>query len=620
MNTIRIASREAFLSGGATNRAFHREYTDYILANTNFNVILDLNHIYPPDESGAVLFRSHLVEIRSFLFEVTRMYANNPRVFIEPINEYVSSDLWTIAQDLMNVIRSAGNNFIILNKWNQSWSGAAGLTDPAQNYGISYHYYFNYWSPSGAEADMQLALNQGLRIVNTEIGANSNGGSAITASEIAELNTFLAWAFVREIGNCLWNTNDDQDFARMESLGLQIPAAAPLPPPPEEPPPVEPPPEEPPPEEPPPEEPPPEFPPFTPGSQMSVTVEVISVGNRYANLPDEMFNGFLDQLTSQGITNFTMRLPSWEEWNSGITETTTTAAHEELMGNMTRLILLARAKHLTVNIDFHTWSTSTGIYLDFTSQMRYRTYVLKVIDELWANPAVYATIQNISVLNECPYWTWPQGVVRDAVFAWIVNFVVEVKAYSSKPISVRWTLDVEKNNRVYVMQVDAVCNVISRNSYADMGDPDSALSPNLTFDEADAVLKDIIARKGSKPLWVTEIGYPMRSTTLVPDATPEKQRTFYALMIPYYVNLGVDLVVCWTIELPDGGDDFNLFSGLIPNPAFLLLKDINPPVTVPDIFERFMRWAANPVNIMMLGAFTAMVLEAKRDRDSRIGS
>ena len=235
MNTIRIASREGWLDQyGRDNRRFHREYVDYVLANTDLTVVLDINHVYYETDGhfdvdgGSVWIQQHWQQVLNWVVTVAQLYANNDRVIIEVFNEYSLSDFWAKAQQALDFIRQYSANFVLFNKWAQPWTQ---LYDPYDKTVNSYHYYFNpeYWTPAGAEADVQRALNLGLRVLNTEVGAHSSGGPAITAETVAKLNAFLAWCMARGVGNCIWNTNDVQDFPRMEALGLIVPVPPPPP-------------------------------------------------------------------------------------------------------------------------------------------------------------------------------------------------------------------------------------------------------------------------------------------------------------------------------------------------------------------------------------------------------
>lgn len=232
MNTIGISSRETWLDQkGSSNREFHKEYVDYTLKNTDLNIVLRPNHTYYMTnghfdvDGGSRWIQNHWEQIINWTIKIAQMYPDNNRILAEVINEYSLTDIWTRSQDALNKIRKVSDISLIFNKWAQPWTK---LNDPLDKDYYSYHYYFNdpYWSPSKAEEDMQIALKLGLKIINTEIGANTKGGQSITAAQIAEVNQVLEWCNPKGIGNLLWNTTDDVDFAIMETLGLKLPVTA----------------------------------------------------------------------------------------------------------------------------------------------------------------------------------------------------------------------------------------------------------------------------------------------------------------------------------------------------------------------------------------------------------
>lgn len=252
MNTMRVSSRQEWLNppvanGGTVDpyaRIFHREYVDYILQNTNLKVIIDPNHVYYTTDGvfdidgGSQWTFDHWAQIYEWIATLADMYRNNDRVIVETFNEYKDgtgrTPLWTLAQEMVNSLRAQKiTNPLLFNKWTQNWTRLIDPLDPAGpgKLWYSYHYYFGGytgpWSAAGALANLDLALGLGIKICNTEVGANSRGGSNITSAQVAVLNEFLAGCATRRIGNMLWNTNDNQDFGIYRDLGLVIPDIVP---------------------------------------------------------------------------------------------------------------------------------------------------------------------------------------------------------------------------------------------------------------------------------------------------------------------------------------------------------------------------------------------------------
>lgn len=204
-----------------SRHAYHASYVQYFLDHCDFTLIVDRNHIYPPTEDGAQEARNNWNIVENSIFEVLRAWPNNPRVGVDLINEYVSSDFYSRMQDLVNDIRSAGyTNPIVVNKWSQSWRV---INDPMDNTYQGYHFYFNSWSVSGAVSQMENALSKGIKIINTEVGADFNGYRDFDSSEVRELNDFIQWCTDRGISNAVWVNENLMNWPRYEELGIDFP-------------------------------------------------------------------------------------------------------------------------------------------------------------------------------------------------------------------------------------------------------------------------------------------------------------------------------------------------------------------------------------------------------------
>lgn len=222
MNLIRISYRETFLGAGS-RRVFRREYIDWFLENTNYTIIIEPNHIYPPNEAGAQIFRDNLDEVEEHLLYIARLYANNPRIIIEPFNEYVSNDLWTLAQRFIYLLRTVTNCPILINKWDQPWRK---LDDPLDRDYYSYHFYFNTWGVNGAMDSMRDAISKGIdptHIINTEVGADFNEEGSFSYGEVQELNDFLQRCADLGIGNAIWQFENIKNMDTYADLDLVIP-------------------------------------------------------------------------------------------------------------------------------------------------------------------------------------------------------------------------------------------------------------------------------------------------------------------------------------------------------------------------------------------------------------
>jgi len=204
---------------------YHAEYIQYFLDHTpsNWIIIVDRNHIYPPTEDGATQFRTNLATARNSILEVCASWPNNPRVWVELGNEYVSTDFHTIFQGLIDDVREAGyTNTLVIDKWNTNWSTAI-FEDPCDAIYTGMHFYFNSWSVSGAINQMNIAKSLGLKLVNTEIGADFNEYKSFTAATVEEVNSFLAQCENLGVANTVWMNENLNNWPRYQELGLTFP-------------------------------------------------------------------------------------------------------------------------------------------------------------------------------------------------------------------------------------------------------------------------------------------------------------------------------------------------------------------------------------------------------------
>ncbi|MCL5877803.1 MAG: glycoside hydrolase family 5 protein [Candidatus Bathyarchaeota archaeon] len=219
LNTYRMSANPAW-SGGP--HPYHEDFVQYFLDHSSYTIIVDRNHLYPPTEASATSARNNWNTIRNSIFEVLEAYPNNQRVFVELINEYISSDFYPLMQSLVDEIRAAGyTNPLIVDKWNQAWTV---IDDPLDNTYQGYHFYFNSWSPSGALSQMQTAQSKGIKLINTEVGADFNEYNSFTSATVSELNEFLSQTASMGIGNTVWMNENQNNMPKYNSLGLAFPA------------------------------------------------------------------------------------------------------------------------------------------------------------------------------------------------------------------------------------------------------------------------------------------------------------------------------------------------------------------------------------------------------------
>jgi hypothetical protein len=196
-------------------------WVQYYLDHCDYDLIV-CRHMYPMDALSA----AEWTEVQTWTLELLDSFsAYQDRLWVEPINERTNSDLATPLQTLVTAVRDAGYTArIIANKWDQSWASMASIHDPLDRFWTGYHFYFTNGAWTSAESQMQTALNLGLKLLNTEVGADYHERDYFDPSEVERLNAFLAWCADRGIGNTVWMCYGLQNLPRYEELGLQYPS------------------------------------------------------------------------------------------------------------------------------------------------------------------------------------------------------------------------------------------------------------------------------------------------------------------------------------------------------------------------------------------------------------
>lgn len=203
----------------STRDAMIQHFIDNKSSNHN---LLVCRHVYDP---GGSLSDSDWTNITAWVLDVCATFSESDLWGIEPVNECGDSDLGTRMQTLITAVRTAGyTHNIVFNKWNQSWSDMVMVDAQNKTY-CGYHYYFNSWSVDGAITQMNTALGLGIKLFNTEIGADYNEASAFSSSEVQEVNDFMDWCYDQEIGNTVWMRYGLQNNATYDTLGLEWPAS-----------------------------------------------------------------------------------------------------------------------------------------------------------------------------------------------------------------------------------------------------------------------------------------------------------------------------------------------------------------------------------------------------------
>ena len=210
LNVYRVSFKPSWEVPEGELRGYDTDYIDYLLDNTNFFIVVDGNHLYPR-ESQSIYAQNHWDLVRDRVFQILQDYPNNSRVAVELINEYAQSDYDAKTQALISEVRAAGyTNPLVTNKLTTPW---LKFSDPLDNTYQGMHFYFNHWEASEAIAQIDIALSRGItKILNTEIGANSDEYEAFTQQYVDELETYLTQSQMLGVNDCIWMNDDTENW------------------------------------------------------------------------------------------------------------------------------------------------------------------------------------------------------------------------------------------------------------------------------------------------------------------------------------------------------------------------------------------------------------------------
>jgi hypothetical protein len=196
-------------------------YVQYYLDHCNYHLIVDIWHMYPPGTLSDWQWSELEDDVLAFCSDFA---GYQDRVWIEPVNEREDHDLAAHIQTIVSAIRAAGYSYnIVVNKFGQSWWDMASIRDPLDKFWTGYHFYFDYWRLTDAKSEMTTALNLGLKVINTEVGADADEYPAFSQYEVDELNDFLIWCAQRDIWNTVWMRYGLGNYQAYKAYGLVNP-------------------------------------------------------------------------------------------------------------------------------------------------------------------------------------------------------------------------------------------------------------------------------------------------------------------------------------------------------------------------------------------------------------
>jgi len=166
--------------------------------------------------------------------------AYQDRLWLEPCNERTNSNLPTQIQSFITTIRNAGYTCnIIVDRWySQPYSNYAAIIDPLNKFWTGEHHYFNKEGnpndPPGetlswAETKEQQGLALNLKMLDTEVGADTLEYPQFQKVEVDAVSSYLQLCRQNNVGACGWMLHGIRNWATTSStsyknLGLIFPS------------------------------------------------------------------------------------------------------------------------------------------------------------------------------------------------------------------------------------------------------------------------------------------------------------------------------------------------------------------------------------------------------------
>ncbi len=205
MNTYRIAFT---MEGEAGTRTWNKTRVDFLLNNSELNIIVDRNHI----TDGSC----NWTQVNASIFsDVLGNWPNNSRVIVEIINEFTwdGQNVWDRIDPIVDSIIAHGyTNPILNNKHSDSddWGTTGQFVD------LDYHgrhsYFNNHYIADNRTQTIGWAQNNMINatngncipLVNTEVGAHTLGAPQFNQTMVDALKDYIIWCRQRGIGNMIW--------------------------------------------------------------------------------------------------------------------------------------------------------------------------------------------------------------------------------------------------------------------------------------------------------------------------------------------------------------------------------------------------------------------------------
>ena len=205
-------------------------FIQYYLDNCPYDVIVDYYHT-----TGKVLSDTEWAQSMARGLEIMEKFKlYSDRMWLEPQNEQLQGTLpdkvILRSQEFVTAARSAGySNRIVSNVfWRTPLKDMAVINDPLNQFYSGQHIYFfdggvTAVTMASAKKIMQDALDAGVKILNTEIGADTDGQQFFTELGVGMVSEFMRWGTSEDIGNAVWTMYGAYDYPKYKQLGLTFP-------------------------------------------------------------------------------------------------------------------------------------------------------------------------------------------------------------------------------------------------------------------------------------------------------------------------------------------------------------------------------------------------------------
>lgn len=293
------------------------------------------------------------------------------------------------------------------------------------------------------------------------------------------------------------------------------------------------------------------------------------------NMTSDEIDLWLGLLVEQKISIFIMRINSYSEAREGYN------SDIAISRIITRWLPKTESLGIKVVVDFHTWNKSSNTsYMTWdtafdeqvadhiTMRQRFISYIVNAIVQL-GNTSVYA----FNIMNE-PQFHY--GSPSDNQF--LIDLAVAAKQVTSKPIGMRFmggaspwdngSPSLSPHPYPYPHYDPAISEHIDLfciNSYIDCRNTPPTEKHNCSYE--DVLFTVQAAHDSGKAVWITEFGLVKNNL--------ESQREYVEAWVNWAKLNNIDAVYCWASQPDQVGEDFNIFDGYAPNPAFYELVNEN---------------------------------------------